>query len=200
MCGLFSSSRTVTDCHHGRRQCTRFKANVAPETLGHARDSSRWDEQISMALVQRRHSQLRSVRSVFRAASDLYAGEATYSLPLSRRTEQAPHAGEPARCVGGIRGSGGQPSDRQSHTGVPDCGSGDARFCVADFHLAMAIGLTRCRLWRTRSGSTRDSSNVRQVHEQHTTTDDNTLVGGTCTDTGFKIPKRMCSRSPVWRP
>ena len=190
----------VPDCHHSPRQCTRFKANVAPDTLGHAHNSSRWDEQFSMARIQRRHSQLRSVRSVLRAASDLYEGEPTYSLPLSRGTEQAPHAGEPARCVGGIGGSGGQPSDRQSHTGVPDCGSGDARFCVPDFHLAMAIGLTRCRLWRTRSGSSRNSSNVRQVHEQHTTTDDNTPVSRTRTDTGFKISKRMCSRSPVWRP
>ena len=31
----------------------------------------------------------------------------------------------------------------------------------------------------------------------NTTTDDNTLVDRTRTDIGFKIPKRLCSRSPV---
>ena len=37
-------------------------------------------------------------------------------------------------------------------------------------------------------------------YTNNTTTDDNTIADRIHTDAGFKIPKRMCSRSPVWRP
>ena len=183
MCCLFLSGRMVPDCLHSRRHCTRFKANVTPDTLSGTR---------TILLVGMNNSAwLVSSAGIvdFVACGRSFARRATSALARIRTRCRCLAGRSRRHTMANRRSASAVFEDRESHRATRNHAPACLTAAVVMRHSVSRTSAS-LRRWDSRDAGSGEPGAVPAgipamavKYMNNTTTDDNTLVGRTRTDT-----------------